>query len=175
MPYSLTQDTAGPITRTVEDAARVLDVISGYDAADSITGWSVGRKPKSFLDSLKVNGLEGKRIGILKSFFGEKPEHREVNNLVMKSLKEMEKAGATLVDIDENIDSDYLVKEVSVHMYDLKAHLGSYLASLGELSQVHSLEDVINSGKYHEGLHDNLKLAQSLDVDTPIYLSLIHI
>ena len=54
-------------------------------------------------------------------------------------------------------------------MYDLKAHLGSYLASLGELSQVHSLEDVINSGKYHEGLHDNLKLAQSLDVDTPIY------
>ncbi|HHT51091.1 MAG TPA: amidase [Eubacteriaceae bacterium] len=169
VPYSLTQDTAGPITRTVEDAARVLDVISGYDAADSITGWSVGRKPKSFLDSLKVNGLEGKRIGILKSFFGEKPEHREVNNLVMKSLKEMEKAGATLVDIDENIDSDYLVKEVSVHMYDLKAHLGSYLASLGELSQVHSLEDVINSGKYHEGLHDNLKLAQSLDVDTPIY------
>ena len=93
VPYSLTQDTAGPITRTVEDAARVLDVISGYDAADSITGWSVGRKPKSFLDSLKVNGLEGKRIGILKSFFGEKPEHREVNNLVMKSLKKWKRQG----------------------------------------------------------------------------------
>ena len=92
----------------MEDAARVLDVISGYDAADSITGWSVGRKPKSFLDSLKVNGLEGKKWNF-KSFL-EKPEHREVNNLVMKSLKEMEKA-ATLVDIDENIDSDYLVKK----------------------------------------------------------------
>lgn len=169
IPYSLTQDTAGPITRSVEDAVRVLDVIAGYDPADPITAWSVGRKPASYLDSLKENGLQGKRIGILKSFFGTEPQHREVNERVMASLKEMEKNGAVLVDIQDNIDADYLVKEVSVHMYDLKAHLGQYLESLGDLANVHSLQDVVDSGKYHEGLEDNLKQALTLDVGTAEY------
>ena len=139
IPYSLTQDTAGPITRTVEDAVRVLDVIAGYDPADPATAWSVGRKPSSYLGYLKRDGLQGKRIGILKSFFGTQPQHQEVNQRVMEGLKEMEKNGAVLVDIEENIDADYLVKEVSVHLYDLKEHLGQYLKDLGDLAQVHSL------------------------------------
>lgn len=169
IPYSLTQDTAGPITRTVEDAVRVLDVIAGYDPADPATAWSVGRKPSSYLGYLKRDGLQGKRIGILKSFFGTQPQHQEVNQRVMEGLKEMEKNGAVLVDIEENIDADYLVKEVSVHLYDLKEHLGQYLKDLGDLTQVHSLQDVVDSGKYHEGLEDNLRQALSLDVGTPEY------
>ena len=169
IPYSLTQDTAGPITRTVEDAVRVLDVIAGYDPADPATAWSVGRKPSSYLGYLKRDGLQGKRIGILKSFFGTQPQHQEVNQRVMEGLKEMEKNGAVLVDIEENIDADYLVKEVSVHLYDLKEHLGQYLKDLGDLAQVHSLQDVVDSGKYHEGLEDNLRQALSLDVGTPEY------
>lgn len=169
IPYSLTQDTAGPITRTVEDAVRVLDVIAGYDPADPATAWSVGRKPSSYLGYLKRDGLQGKRIGILKSFFGTQPQHQEVNQRVMEGLKEMEKNGAVLVDIEENIDADYLVKEVSVHLYDLKEHLGQYLKDLGDLAQVHSLQDVVDSGKYHEGVEDNLRQALSLDVGTPEY------
>ena len=74
-----------------------------------------------------------------------------------------------LVDIEENIDADYLVKEVSVHLYDLKEHLGQYLKDLGDLAQVHSLQDVVDSGKYHEGVEDNLRQALSLDVGTPEY------
>lgn len=169
IPYSLTQDTAGPITRTVEDAVRVLDVIAGYDPADPATAWSVGRKPSSYLGYLKRDGLQGKRIGILKSFFGTQPQHQEVNQRVMEGLKEMEKNGAVLVDIEENIDADYLVKEVSVHLYDLKEHLGQYLKDLGDLAQVYSLQDVVDSGKYHEGVEDNLRQALSLDVGTPEY------
>ncbi len=169
IPHSFTQDTAGPISRTVEDTARVLDVISGYDPDDPITAWSIGKKAESFMDCLKVNGLEGKRIGILKSFFGNKAEHKEVNELVMKSLKEMEKAGASLIDIEENIDSDYLVKEASVHMHEFKIQLNDYFKSLGKLSKVHSIDDLIKFGKYHKGIDENLKLARSLDVDTPIY------
>jgi amidase len=169
VPYSFTQDTAGPITRTVEDAVKVLDVISGYDPKDPATAWSVGRMPKKYEDHLKADGLKGKRIGVLKSFFGKEKIHQEVNERVLKALKEMEKQGAVLVDIEENIDADKLVKEVSVHLYDLKDHLGQYLKSLGSLSKVHSLEDVIQSGKYHKGIEENIKHAQTLDTKTAVY------
>ena len=67
VPYSLTQDTAGPICRTVEDAVRTLDVIAGYDEKDAETAWSVGQKRGSYIDHLQKDGMEGKRIGILKS------------------------------------------------------------------------------------------------------------
>ena len=71
IPYSLTQDTAGPICRTVEDAVRTLDVIVGYDEKDAETAWSVGQKRDSYIDHLQKDGMEGKRIGILKSLFGK--------------------------------------------------------------------------------------------------------
>jgi len=169
VPYSLTQDTAGPIMRTVEDAAIVLDVIAGYDEKDPITAWSVGKIPKSYTMSLKKDGLRGKRIGILKSFFGKEEIHKEVNEVMDRSLKAMEEAGAVLVPIEEFIDGDKLVKEVSVHLFDLKAHLTGYLKDLGSRAKVHSLSDVIASGKYHKGIEDNIKYAETLDINSVEY------
>ncbi len=169
VPYSMTQDTAGPIMRTVEDAARVLDVIAGYDPADPATAWSIGHIPATYTDFLSKDGLKGKRIGVLNSFFGSKDIHQEVNQVVNNSIEEMKKNGAILVPIDENIDGDKLVKEVSVHLYDLKAHLNIYLKDLGSRAKVHSLADVIDSGKYHEGIEENIKFAETLDINTPEY------
>lgn len=169
VPYSMTQDTAGPIVRTVEDAARVLDVIAGYDEKDSATAWSIDHFPESYTRFLNKDGLKGKRIGVLKSFFGTGEIHKEVNEAINKSLKDMENNGAVLVPIEENIDTDKLVKEVSVHLYDLKAHLNDYLKDLGDRAKVHSLADVIASGKYHKGIEDNIKYAQTLDINTPEY------
>ncbi|MDD2481413.1 MAG: amidase family protein, partial [Lutispora sp.] len=93
VPYSMTQDTAGPIMRTVEDAARVLDVISGYDAKDPATAWSIGYVPESYTEFLNKDGLNEKRIGILKSFFGTAEIHKEVNEAVNKSLEDMKNNG----------------------------------------------------------------------------------
>jgi len=169
VPYSMTQDTAGPIVRTVEDAARVLDVIAGYDPADSQTAWSIGHIPETYTAFLNRDGLRGKRIGVLKSFFGTKDIHQEVNELINNSLEVMKENGAVIVPIEEEIDADKLVKEVSVHLYDLKAHLNVYLQSLGARAKVNSLEDVIASGKYHEGIEENIKLAETLDINTPEY------
>jgi len=169
VPYSLTQDTAGPIMRTVEDTAKVLDVIAGYDSADSATAWSIGRIPETYTKYLNKDGLKGKRIGVLNSFFGDSEIHKEVNKAVNRSLEAMKKNGAILVPIEENIDSNRLVKEVSVHLYDLKAHLNIYLRELGSRAEVNSLADVIASGKYHEGIEENIKTAQKLDIDTPEY------
>lgn len=74
IPYSFTQDTAGPITRTVEDAARTLNIITAYDETDSITALAKDLKI-DYTQSLNTEGLKGKRIGVLNSFFGTDEVH----------------------------------------------------------------------------------------------------
>jgi len=170
IPYSLTQDTAGPITRTVADAALTLDVISGYDPADPATAWSVGQVRKPYTQFLDANGLAGRRLGVLNSFFGTNPEvHGEVNRSVRHAIDIMRQRGAEIIEIDDNIDSNYLVTEVSLHLYDLQDHLNLYLEQLGPEAEVHSLQDVIASGKYHPGIEENIKTAAKLSTKTPEY------
>lgn len=171
IPYALTQDTAGPIMRTVEDTAKVLDVIAGWDPEDGATAWSIDKTPKSYRDSLKVDGLSGKRIGVIKSFFGKEPIHEEVNTVINKALEISKENGAILIDIEEDIDADKLVGDVSLHLYELKDDLSSYLEKLGSKSKVHSLNDVILSGKYHEGIRENIVFANTLDKNSDVYNS----
>lgn len=169
VPYSLTQDTAGPICRTVEDCVRTLDVIAGYDQADAETSWCLGRKPESYLPYLKVDGMRGKRIGVLESFFGKEDINQSVNDVVREAMKCFEKGGATLVSITEDIDSAWLTRDVSVHLDDFKTHLNSYLSALRPDAPVHSMEEVLASGKYHPGVEENMMTALKLDVGTPEY------
>src|SRR6056297_3320377 len=169
VPYSFTQDTAGPITRTVEDAVKVLKVISGYDEKDPKTAWSVNNIPDDFENYFKKDGLKNKKIGILWSFLGDDEIHKEVNKAFKNSVEVMKNNGAEIVDIKEEIDSDKLISEVSVHLHDLKAHLNSYLEDLGDRSEVNSLSEILESGKYHPGIEENIKKALKLDVGTPEY------
>ena len=169
IPYSLTQDTAGPICRAVEDAVKVLDVISDYDPADDATAWSIGRKPASYTAFLKKDGLKQKRIGVLENFFGGETIHTDTNAVVKNSIEVMQAYGAEIVSIREAIDSDYIVNKISVHLHELKDHLGDYLRSVKEDAIAHSLEDVLASGKYHPGIEENLKKAVALSTGTPEY------
>lgn len=169
VPYALTQDTAGPIMRTVKDTAKVLDVISGWDPNDPATAWSIGNIPSSYMDFLNINGLFGKRIGVVKSFFGKEPIHQEVNTVIYNCLKVIEGKGAILVHIEEDIDADKLVSDVSLHLYELKEDLSLYLEKLGSKSNVHSLDDVILSGKYHKGIKDNIEFASGLSKNSDVY------
>lgn len=169
IPYSLTQDTAGPIARTVEDAVMVLDAIAGYDPDDAATIWSVGKVPDTYRKYLDPLGLQAKRIGVLRSFFGTGPEHREVNAAIEKGIDAMRANGTEVVEVKDVIDANQLVSEVSVHLYDLKDHLNSYLSVLGPKAEVHSLSDVIASGKYHQGIEANIKKAETLSTDSPEY------
>lgn len=169
VPYSLTQDTAGPIMRTVEDSAKVLDVISGYDENDSLTSWSIGNIPKTYTKYLNKEGLRNKRIGVLKSFFGEKETHKEVNNIIYENLRKMKDKGAILIDIDENIDADKLIEDISVHLYELKEDLNEYLRGLGSKTDINSLKKIIESGKYDKGIEKNIEVAQTLDKRMPEY------
>jgi len=169
IPYSYTQDACGPIARTVEDATRLLDVISGYDSNDKKTAWSIGRKSESYINNLKIDGLKGKKIGVLNSLFGENDIHLETNNVVEKAITIMKDNGADIIQVNDEIDTDYLVKNVSVHLYDLQDHLNSYLEKLPEDVAVHSLQDILETGLHHEGIKDNLINASKLATGTDMY------
>ncbi|MCL2130558.1 MAG: amidase family protein, partial [Treponema sp.] len=169
VPYSLTQDTAGPICRTVEDAVRTLDVITGYDSEDDETAWSQGMVPESYTASLKKNGMGRRRIGILESFFGKEEKHAEVNKVIREAIKVFTENGAETVSITEPVDSSYLTSSVSVHLDDLKDHLNGYLSALPPSAPIHSLEEVMASGKYHPGIKANMETALALSTGTPEY------
>lgn len=169
VPYSFTQDTAGPICRTVADAVAVLDVIAGYDKADDETAWCCGKIPKTYKAFLNKDGLKGKRIGILESFFGKDEVHKEVNKPVRESIEMLKENGAELISITEEINSGWLTSSVSVHLDDLKDHLNIYLKALPDYAPVHSVEEVMASGKYHPGIKENMEKAMALSVGTPEY------
>lgn len=169
VPYSLTQDTAGPITRTVADAATLLDVLAGPDPDDPATEQSARYLPHSYRDFISTGGLAGKRIGILHHLFGQGKEHQEVNRATHQALDAMRRLGAELLDIDEKFDANRLVAEISVHLYDFQDHLNGYLRGLTGYRRVSSLQDIMASGLYHPGIEENLKKALSLSTHDPEY------
>ena len=169
IPYSYTQDTAGPMARTVEDAVGLLEVIRGYDPEDEVTAWGYTHFRVNLKAHMLKEGLVGKRIGILNHFFGREERHRETNQAVHQVVYEMGQNGAITVDVDEVIDSEYLVENVSVHLYDLKDHLNLYLKTLPSSAKVRSVTEVLESGLYHSGIEENLIKASKLATTMPEY------
>ena len=89
MPFSSTQDEIGPMTRTVEDAAPMLEIMAGYDPADPITAFSAGHVASSYTASLDRAGLKNARIGLLTDFIGKDPIHEPVNHVVDEAVAKM--------------------------------------------------------------------------------------
>lgn len=170
VPYSLTQDTAGPICRTVEDAARCLDVIAGYDPDDAETSWCIGKIPASYLDSLNVDGMKGRRIGVLKSLFGKEEINSSTNEVLRNAMKVFEENGATLVPIEDDIDQPWLTSETSVHLDDFEHDLNGYLDKLPPEWPIHSMREVLENGLFHPFSEGNMRDAMKLGVGTPRYL-----
>lgn len=153
IPLALTQDTGGPLARTVEDAAVVLDTIVGYDEADPITEKSNGRIPDSYTDYLDEDGLKGARIGVVKALFGEDEQIIEATE---QAIDDMEALGAEVVDVTiPNLDK--IMAYPSLSSYEFKFQLNDYLASLGENAPVKSLSEIIASGKYHPAMEESMK------------------
>ena len=142
IPISHTQDTAGPMARTVADAAVLLTVLAGIDADDEATAASVGRVPDDYARFLDAKSLRGARIGVARNYFGF---HDSVDAVMKGALDEIQRAGAVLVDPAELPNMDKIGDaELTVLLYELKADLNAYLASRRPNAQVRSLKDVID-------------------------------
>jgi len=150
MPVSETQDAIGPITRNVADAARLLEVMAGYDPNDPATAWSVGNAPSGYLQFLKADGLRGARIGVLKTMFGNAPEHQEVNAVMATAIAALRSAGAEVIEIDAPLlDAGKLSADNDVQKYEFKALINAYLAAIPN-APAKSLSEIIASGKFHK-------------------------
>ncbi|MFS0635506.1 amidase family protein [Mesobacillus foraminis] len=152
IPLALTQDVGGPIARTVEDAAVVLNVIAGYDPADPVTAASKGHVPKTYTHYLKKNGLKNARIGVVRDLFGDEPQ---INAAMEDAIEDMKEMGAEVVDVTiPNLDK--ILAYPSLSSYEFKFQLNDYLASLGSDAPVKSLSDIIESGKFDSSLRSGL-------------------
>ena len=141
IPISHSQDTAGPMARTVSDAAILLGALTGIDPSDAVTKSSTGKSFTDYTQFLNKDGLRGARLGIARKYFG-------FNDLVDKLMKdriaEMKKIGAVIVDpADIPTSGQFDNTELEVLLYEFKADLNSYLGRLGPSSPVHSLKEVI--------------------------------
>jgi amidase len=149
VPISHSQDTAGPMTRTVADAAALLGAMAGTDADDPATKQADAKGLRDYSQSLDPNGLKGARIGIVRTrLFGYSPA---ADAIAEAAIADMKRQGAVIVD-PANIPTlgTFDDSEFDVMLFEFKADLNKYLAWLGPASPVHSLADVIAFNNAHK-------------------------
>lgn len=147
IPISHSQDTAGPMTRTVRDAAILLSALAGTDPEDKATAEIPRRRTEDYTTALVADGLKGARIGVARNYFGF---HDAVDVLIGAALDVMKRLGATLIDTTELPKADaFSGAETTVFQYEMKAGLDAYLARLGPKAPVRSLKDVVEFNEKH--------------------------
>jgi amidase len=147
IPIAHSQDTAGPMARTVTDAAILLGALTGADGDDHATAASQGKGLTDYTRFLDAKGLSGARVGVVRKLFGFSDA---VDRLMNEAIDEMKRQGATLVDPADISHLDQVGDpELQVLLWELKADLSAYLAQLGPTAPVHSLEEVIAFNEEH--------------------------
>jgi len=144
IPLALTQDVAGPMARTVSDLALAMQVVSRSLAdAGGMT--------------LDTNALDGARLGVLEHYFGDAPEDEVVGALVREALRDLENAGANLVDVDLP-DIASLLQGTSVIVQEFRRDLDAYMA-VETASPVSSLREIVEQGLHHPAVEGSLNAA----------------
>ena len=142
IPISHSQDGAGPMCRTVRDAAILLGALTGVDPDDSYTADSQGKSFTNYTQFLNIDGLKGARIGVARKYFGFS---EGVDGIMAEAIDIMKKQGATIVDpADIDAFGKFDDTEATVLNYELKADMAKYLARLGPACPVKTLADLID-------------------------------
>jgi amidase len=148
VPIAHSQDTAGPMTRTVADAAALLGAMMGVDPDDPATKESATKGSTDYTRFLDPSGLKGARLGVVRNrLFGSNPA---ADGIAESAIEDMKNAGAVIVD-PANIPTlgQFDDTEFQVLLYEFKTDLNKYLAWLGAASPVHSLKEIIAFNDAH--------------------------
>ncbi len=163
IPLYLDRDIGGPMARTVADAVAVLDVIAHSDpAGDPVTVDADRHRPESYLAYLKPDGLRGKRIGISRQIADRRKADPRVLSVFNRAIEAMRSAGAVIVDsvfIQEQQDIPPARRWCPRFRYDLE----NYLASLGPTAPVRTLNEIVQSGRYHPSIRGSLQFFQGIE------------
>lgn len=174
IPISFTQDTGGPMARSVRDAAIALGCLTAADSLDRKT-LAVGRVAhEDYTQFLDADGLKGKRIGF---WTGPLDGYTRMSQLMKKTVEDFESAGASIVEVEQIMDRGTSSRSYEVLLYEFKDGLNAYLAGLGEDAPVRDLEELIeltfvNPEEMHYHDHEIFKLAQAMEgLDSEDYLA----
>ncbi len=172
IPIAHSQDTAGPMTRTVADAAVMLSVMAGSDPQDAITDNPQAQSPVDYTQYLQADALSGKRIGVMRSLFGR---NAPLDALMESQLDELRSAGATVVDIELSGSRELSEASYQVLLYEFKNDLNAYLRNRGGFYQ--SLEHLIRFNEVNASLQMPwfaqeifLEAQATTDLTDPAYL-----
>jgi amidase len=160
VPIAHSQDTAGPMARTVEDAAILLGALTGIDAADPVTFRSKNKTNSDYTQFLDKNGLKGARIGVPKYIYKQLDEAETA--MMHQCISEIKQLGAEVVE-DKDLDSYEKIHNYDVLVYEFKSDLNAYLSTLGDATKMKSLKDIIeyNSNNAEKALkHGQTLLVQ---------------
>lgn len=154
IPLYLERDVGGPMTRTVEDAARMLDVLAGEDPADSVTANSRGNIPDTYTAFLDPDALRGARLGVVRSLSNRRGHDEGVLRSFEAAIEELRELGATVIDsVHIGVLDSVRVRLCSSFRRDVE----EYFASLGPAAPIRSLQTVVDSGWYHVTVGERLK------------------
>ncbi len=141
IPIAHSQDTAGPMARTVADAAILLGALTGVDVRDAATKAGAAKSFTDYTRFLERDGLRGARIGVARKYFGF---NDRVDQLMKERIEVLKKLGAVIVDpADIPTSGKFDDSELEVLLFEFKADLNTYLAELGPRAPVHSLKEII--------------------------------
>ena len=152
VPISLTQDSAGPMTRTVMDSAMLLTAIAGSDPADPWTKEADAHK-KDYVKGLRADALKGKRLGVLRNL---RPYDEKLMSVFDEALRTLAAQGAELVEIADHGMIDTRPEMRIRLLHDLKEDLNAYLTGTPTSEKVRTLADLIafNRSDARESMHD---------------------
>jgi amidase len=164
VPLSHTQDIAGPLTRSVVDAALLLDAMATVDDGDPQTADGYRQRPDSYLDALRPGALRGARIGLLEDALLVEPEDAAVADVVGAAANRMQALGATVVRVSLPDLWPTLESRLSgffVLVYDFKQDINAYLAEQAQVP-VRSLTEIIAAGVHHPGVDSSLRASEAM-------------
>ncbi|MDP3071353.1 MAG: amidase family protein [Opitutaceae bacterium] len=150
IPISITYDRGGPMARSVTDAAIMMSVMAGTDAADLFTLNSLGRVPAdNYLGALKKDGLKGARIGVLRDLMGSEEADQPALALVDAAIKVLKDQGATVLDpMPTGANLWQMARETTTGTGEYRQAIDSYFAARGTATPVRNLTELIASGGY---------------------------
>jgi Asp-tRNA(Asn)/Glu-tRNA(Gln) amidotransferase A subunit family amidase len=161
VPLDPLRDVTGPMTRSVADAAVILDVIAGEDPSDPLSGLSRGHLPADgYVGHLKQDALRGARLGVLRQLSNTPTTDPEVLSRFDEALSVLRRQGAVLVDPAIIPDADTLAQRTPFECRSFRRAIGEYLTTLGPAAPVRSLAAILASGKFHPSMEFRLHLYQ---------------
>jgi Asp-tRNA(Asn)/Glu-tRNA(Gln) amidotransferase A subunit family amidase len=167
-PLSLRADIAGPMARTVEDAVKAFQVVVGEDPDDPATAAAHGRAIPDYSESLRRDGLRGAVIGVLHEAYDRESADPEVIRVFATAIEDLRRAGATVID-PATVEgfSDVRRQPDAEPCMGFKYDLNAFLAARGDRVPVHSLEEIIKSGKFHPTVQRRLEQAEQAPANGP--------